>query len=366
MGPPTLEEAISEYSYARRRFSTSQNHLLVGLWTFFEKAAAGLTSLYRGNLDGCSDNQCLIEALHRIDSFHRASEGILQCAMKQGVALGYHFQRLLLRDRFLGHDLEAQIRACDIFSSVLQDYDDRQYEPLHQKRRRSCRRACHCRARRPPVKRCRLHRMTHRSRKSDCLDSGKQSANFGSLPKNLEKDGLVHGAAFDFSRVSLELPKEWPLSMVEFSSVPASQALDFLTNYALKSRHRRSRSYRPFPCSNTSSVLMPSTTVADLGEAGLIPTRTSDTPCVSPNAFGHQVIGPPPSLSRKRLAEHGSYMCNTDPAFLDAVHLSSLIDPLSKCALNNLPSAAPSPKRQRLSPQPQSQDLPTSSKHPVA
>uniref|UniRef100_A0A0X3P503 Uncharacterized protein n=1 Tax=Schistocephalus solidus TaxID=70667 RepID=A0A0X3P503_SCHSO len=365
MRPSTLEEAISEYSYVRRRFSTSQNHLLVGLWTFFEKAAAGLTSLYRGNLDGCSDNQCLIEALHRIDSFHRASDEILQCAMKQGVALGYHCQRLLLRDRFLGNDLEAQLRACDIFSSVLQDYDGGQYKSLHHKRRRSCRRTCHCRARRPPIKRCRLHRVVHCSRKLDCLEAGKESSNFENLLKKPEKNGFMHDAAFDFSKASLELPKEWPLSMVEFSSVPASQALGFLTNYALKARHRRSRSYRPLPCNNTSPVLMPSAAVTDLAEAGFIPTRASDT-CVSSNAFEHQLFGSPPSLSRKRLAEQGAYMFDTDPAFLDAVHLSSLIDPLSKCALNNLPSAAPSPKRQRLSPQAQSQDLPTSSKHPLA
>ncbi|VDN13261.1 unnamed protein product [Dibothriocephalus latus] len=111
---------------------------------------------------------------------------------------------------------------------------------------------------------------------------------------------------------------------------------------------------------------MPSTAVTDLAEAAFFPAITSDSPCVSPNAFGRQVLSPPPpSLSRKRLAEQGAYLFDTDPAFLDAVHLSSLIDPLSKCALNNLPSAAPSPKRQRLSPQPQSQDSPTSSKHPL-
>ncbi|VDN12391.1 unnamed protein product [Dibothriocephalus latus] len=160
--------------------------------------------------------------------------------MKQGVALGYHCQRLMLRDRFLGNDLGAQLRACDIFSSVLQDFDGEQCESLHQKRRRSCRRTCHCRARRPPVKRCRLHRSVYCSRKVACLDTGKESATFKNLLKNPEKDGLIHAAAFDFSKASLEPPKEWPLSMVEFSSVPASQALGFLTNYALKIPYRSS------------------------------------------------------------------------------------------------------------------------------
>ncbi len=44
----SLDELVNTNSYARKRYSASHDQLLVGLWGFFEKAASGLTRLYKG------------------------------------------------------------------------------------------------------------------------------------------------------------------------------------------------------------------------------------------------------------------------------------------------------------------------------
>ncbi len=45
---PSFDELTTTNWYARQRLETSQNHLLLALWGFFEKAAIGLTRLYKG------------------------------------------------------------------------------------------------------------------------------------------------------------------------------------------------------------------------------------------------------------------------------------------------------------------------------
>ncbi|VDK38148.1 unnamed protein product [Taenia asiatica] len=70
-GVPSLEELMECNSYVRERFLSCQNRLFVILWGSFQKAISELARLYRDKLDNRCDNQCLIQALFRIESFYQ-------------------------------------------------------------------------------------------------------------------------------------------------------------------------------------------------------------------------------------------------------------------------------------------------------
>ncbi|KAL5960799.1 hypothetical protein TSMEX_011468 [Taenia solium] len=72
-GIPSLEELMECNSYVRERFLSCQNRLLVILWGSFQKAISELARLYRDKLDNRCDNQCLIQALFRIESFYQCN-----------------------------------------------------------------------------------------------------------------------------------------------------------------------------------------------------------------------------------------------------------------------------------------------------
>ncbi|VDD81891.1 unnamed protein product [Mesocestoides corti] len=264
---PSFEDLVASNRYVRERLLSCQNPLLVGLWGFFEKAATGLTRLYKGKLDNCCDNQCLIEALQRIDTFYRVSQDILKCAHTHGTALGHDCRRLLLRDSLLPAASSEQLYTYDVYSTVLQPHVTGGGLQSRQKRRRSriCRRCrrlrCHRTARRPPVKRRRL-----RYTKKD--DQAKESV----------KSCLD---SYDFSKTARELPDDWPVSLSEFSATCPPPAFSEFTSLKIdlfvilepRSGKRRSAFFSSGALNflDDVSLIMPSVATSPQKQSVLIP-----------------------------------------------------------------------------------------------
>ncbi|VDM36042.1 unnamed protein product [Hydatigera taeniaeformis] len=203
-GVSSLEELMECNSYVRGRFLSCQNRLFVILWGSFQKAISGLARLYKEKLDNRCDNQCLLQALYRIESFYQMSQNLLKYAKNFGITLGYNCRRLLLRDALFSSS-SNDLCAYDVYAAVLQPFIVGGVLTHGHKRKRvqRCKR-CFKRRRRLSIKRC-------------CVISPENERKINQVMQPF----LNH---YDLSTSALDGHGNWTVSISGFSS-PAPPAL---------------------------------------------------------------------------------------------------------------------------------------------